>query len=156
MNQLQEAKDYQAKLVSEGAEIVYGYEHIVTIEHGGEEVARTNYENFGDVNPIEHDGFFISEDFDRENCFHIVEVNLLPDVEDEWLISNSFIDLDDVSKDDLNVATEGIEREESSKKDLVYDVVSYFGHSYYCDPRQYSVKGESKVIEELKSYNILV
>jgi hypothetical protein len=158
MNQIQEAKDFQAKLVSEGSKILHGYEHIVTIEHGGGEVSRTNYENFGDVNPIEHGGFFISEDFERENCFYVVEINPLPDTENEWVFSSSFIDLDDVSKDDINVAIEGREGvdPELSQKEIVYDIISHFGHNHYSDARQLIISGENKVKEELKSYNILV
>lgn len=156
MNQLQEAKDFQAKLVSEGAEIVYGYEHIVTIEHGGGEVARTNYENLGDVNPIEHGGFFISEDFDREKCFHVVVIDQLPDSENSWLLKTCFIDMNDVSKDDIANATDDRDENNLSDKDIIFDLVLHYGVNHFYSPDFKIIEGEENVIKELNSYNILV
>ena len=117
------------------------------------------YENYGDLNPIEHGGIFIAVDkeYGQGNCFYVIEVNPLADEEDSWLMEESYIDLRDVSDQQMKDALDGIENlQYDDKKYIVSCVISYFGHTTFSDGKERIIKGEKKLLEELKSHDLTI
>ena len=53
------------------------------------------WENYGDVNPIEHGGFWIKPDVPTfPGCFYIVESSVMDD-QYGWFVSDGYVDIND-------------------------------------------------------------
>jgi hypothetical protein len=117
------------------------------------------YVNYGDENPIEHGGLFIARDEEIKSspCFYVIEVNPLPDLEDTWVIWESYIDLNDVTQEQLSSALEEYDEEFFSNMDeetVVSALIQYFGHTTFSDGTQTVITGRDEVIKDLKERGI--
>jgi hypothetical protein len=113
------------------------------------------YENYGDVNPVEHGGLYIKDDLDFENCFYIVEFNPIDDAENTWMFWESYLDLEDVSQAQLEDAVDGtVNSPEYNKHMLVSDIINYYGHTTFSDGKQKLIEGEEKLLDYLAKFDI--
>jgi hypothetical protein len=60
------------------------------------------WENYGDVDPIEHGGIFVKPDEVMVGCYYIEKVDKIPD-NDKYLISSLYVDVNDswINKDEV-------------------------------------------------------
>jgi hypothetical protein len=114
------------------------------------------YENYGDVNPIEHGGLFIRLDKEMSTPhYNIIEVNPIDDLEEGWMFSESYIDLSDVSTEQWAEALD--EDRELINTDIeraVSYLISYFGHTTFSDGRQRVITDRKELKKELADYGI--
>jgi hypothetical protein len=86
--------------------------------------------NYGDVNPIEHGGMFVSKDKDSssERQFYVIQV--IPngyEGEEKWLVYDGLIDLED-SWIEWDAIKETMDTPEGSDDEyLATDVMHYYG-----------------------------
>ena len=111
------------------------------------------WNNYGDINPIEHGGFFIkpdSKEFPR--CYYAVTVDKLAHEEDHWLLQDLYIDLNNDWYEWDSVNSYADLDENSSDIDKVIALVHYYGGEEFGQVE--SFLSESELIEELKLYGI--
>jgi hypothetical protein len=106
------------------------------------------FENYGDINPLQHGGIFIKQIGETE--YHIVTNDILEDMEGYSIVGSSIIDITDSWIDIDGVKNScGIT---VNNKQLTSDILWYYGH-YHCNGEQETIKNE-EVIEYLKKYGI--
>lgn len=122
---------------------------------GNIELPVRKWENYGDVNPIEHGGFWIKPDVPTfPGCFYIVET-VPRDDEYGWFLSDGYVDLNDNWIDwkavydytDTNWTDEPIIRARA--------VFQYYGPAEF-QGECIQIKKESELIKELGEWEIEV
>lgn len=110
-----------------------------------------SWENYGDVNPIEHGGIFVKADEDFPKSFYIVEVVPVFDSEETWQISDLYVDVDNdwdwdsiYSYADLNDDSDDVWK--------AIALAQYYGYIEFGSAKM--VDSESEVINELKEFGI--
>jgi hypothetical protein len=66
-----------------------------SVRNHWEEFTMAQWENLGDVNPIQHGGFWITQDKDRENCFYVLSNQPSEEIEDQHTFYDLYFDLTD-------------------------------------------------------------
>jgi hypothetical protein len=116
----------------------------------------SKYVNFGDVNFMENDGFWIARDDEiiGSACYYIVTLDRLEDSEEfKYLVSNGYIDLSDNWFDTQSVYSSYDIEENSSDADKVKALVSYYGINDFCGQIT-RLSSTLEAIEYLESYDI--
>jgi hypothetical protein len=117
------------------------------------------YQNYGDVHPIEHGALFIAEDtdFKDEKRFMLVEVNPVDDLVDGWLFTSSCIDLDDVSKKQFEEAIDNYDDTIiADNMTKVAYLINHFGHFTFDSGNEKIIYGKENIIQELSEYGIKI
>ena len=105
---------------------------------------------YGDVNPIEHGGVWMRQD--TETCYQVVTVKPYDDIESQWLVTDSYIDMSDSWIDRLRVASYvGCHRDDIT----AMDVVSYYGE-YHCNGSMDKLYSRQDVKKWIRSHGIKV
>jgi hypothetical protein len=114
------------------------------------------YENFGDVNPIEHGAMFVGQDNEMDTpCFYIIEIRPIDDMEEGWLFSESYLDVSDVTAEKWNEALEG--NDEMFDRNInmaVSELIYHYGHTTFSDGNQKIIDDKNKLKKELADYGI--
>lgn len=109
--------------------------------------------NYGDVNPIDHGGMFVSKDEDVERSFYVIQVTPLEDsTEERWLVQDGYIDLDDswIEWDRLKATMDTPENADDEY--LAIDVMQYYGGHTGCS--EFIVKDRAELVEYLQNNGI--
>lgn len=88
-----------------------------------------SWENYGDVNPVEHGGVFVKHDKEiGGRCFYIVKLDSVDDGNGEqWHLINGYIDLDDDWIEWESVKSTMDIQENTDDESLAVDLIHYYG-----------------------------
>jgi len=88
---------------------------------------KMSWENYGDVNPLEHGGLFIRKDPDFKDCYYVIEVYMTDD-EESWLMGDCYVDISDDWIDWKGaLGYTGDDPSEATDIDRVIGAYSYYG-----------------------------
>lgn len=113
-----------------------------------------SWENYGDVNPIEHGGIFIkkdTEDFPR--CYYVVRIDYNEEAGHFWL-QDLYVDLNDDWFEWDAVHSYADTSDVSDDIDKVIALISYY--SYLEFGTAYEVQDYDEVVKALKEFGIEV
>jgi hypothetical protein len=117
-------------------------------------MSEKKWENYGDVNPIEHGGMFVLYDEEIEGrCYYVIEVNSEIDGEEKWAIIDGYVDLDDdwIEWDSINETMDS--PSDADDKRLVTDVMHYYG-THLSNGKMEIIDNREMVIEYLTNRDI--
>ena len=84
------------------------------------------WENYGDVNPLEHGGLWIINDTNDNNSYYVVKVQKLEDEKNTWLYDDCYVNVTESWIDWESVYDYCDITGESSNIDKVVALVSYY------------------------------
>lgn len=89
---------------------------------------KNSWENYGDVNPIEHGGMFVKKDTYGERNFYVIQLTPMDGSDkEEWLIQDGYIDLDDSWIEWGSVQSTMDTPKDADDEYLATDVMHYYG-----------------------------
>jgi hypothetical protein len=111
------------------------------------------WENYGDINPLDHGGLFISKDNDSfsDRQFYVIQVIPYP-YREAWLIQDGLIDLDDDWIEWDSVKETMGTPEDASDEHLATEVMYYYGSHTGC--REFDIEDRAELIEYLQNNGI--
>jgi hypothetical protein len=91
-------------------------------------MTESKWENFGDVNPIEHGGTFVLYDNEIQGRrYYVISLSSYIDGEEKWGIIDAYIDLDDEWIEWESIKSIMETPEDADDKVLATDVMEYYG-----------------------------
>ena len=118
------------------------------------------FENYGDVNPIEHGGLFIAKDEERKNskCYMVIDISKFDDAEETWCYEECYIDLDDVTAVQTVQAYEGLDLLSRPTTDIDFVALLIQHHKCYAfgGYENSTMSGENATKEKLKEWGIII
>ena len=111
------------------------------------------WENYGDINPIEHGGVFVKKDVHNGREYMVIHLTPFYDDGEKWLIIDAYVDLNDdwIDWDDVK-STMGTP-DNADDKYLATDVVHYYG-THCSNGEQLILESEEEVLKWLSNVGI--
>lgn len=111
--------------------------------------------NYGDVNPLDHGGMFVSKDKDCERSYYAIKVTPLEDrIGESWLVQDGYVDLTDSWIEWDRVKETMDTPEDADDEILTVDVFHYYGGHTGCS--EFIVKDRAELVEYLQNNGIEV
>lgn len=117
----------------------------------------TSWENYGDINPLEHGGEFIKKDSDYplDKCYYIVKIINMGTAcgEDGFMVEEGYVDLNDdwIDWEDVESTYDTADSDEIK----VCNVFGYYGVNEF-NGDTYKFNDESEVLEHLAAKGICI
>lgn len=114
-----------------------------------------SWENYGDVNPIDHGGMFVKHDdqVSGRNYYVVSLQNFVDEGERKWLLIDGYIDLDDDWIEWESIKATMDTDEGASDEWLACDVMHYYG-THCSNSESEIIESESDVRDRLKQMEI--
>jgi len=120
------------------------------------------WNNYGDINPIEHGGIFIKKSYDDpgDNSYDVVTINRVSNAdqtldENMWVLSNMHFDMDNLDWVDWKAVCDSTEIGKDNREiDQIIALWYYYGTDEFGVTEV--IEGEKNVIKELATFDIQI
>lgn len=110
-----------------------------------------SWENYGDINPLEHGGRWFLQD--GEHSYKMVEIVNHIEKDETWIVYDMYIDVEDWMDDKRVRRTTGTEEGKNDDVSYAMDCIDYYGGEEF-GAQPYEISGRENIIMELKKYGI--
>jgi hypothetical protein len=148
--------------VEEMADVLeeYSYAIVEVVQVNGkkkhENPVDEGWENYGDMNPLDHGGFWIKRMEGVPTEFSIVTLDIMSDsAPNKYLISTGYVDIEDSWIDWEGVRSTMDTREGAEPIELARDVFEYHG-SLNCGGDTIGSPNLTQALRELKAHGIII